>query len=304
MITSKRLEDLEDNLTPQEAIILWMREVHAFASYSGYCDWLLDQPEETFPLIRLPRQVVAAVRNRHKGMPDQAIRDELFQVQKEVVFLYFIHKEMNLRLYLDDEVLRVRAALLAQMLRVLMLEKWARDDLRLERLDLVGTKSSRPTPVERRASERLRVETAQFTDALEAFLARLLIFKDAAEFLSKRYFAGQDLLFPDLADSLDWNLKAVNRMKDACREQIQLVPESDKEFRAYVLRLVSEEGQDDPVPRDATRAREDAYPEVSREARRLAWQVVLSAKTQTLEKLGEARAAEAMAEELIRSLAS
>ena len=304
MITSKRLEGLEGNLTPQEAVILWMREVHAFASYSGYCHWLLDQPEETFPLMRLPRQVVAAVRNRHKGMPDQAIRDELFQVQKEVVFLYFVHKEMNVRLYLEDEALRVRAALLTQMLRVLMLEKWARDDLRLERLDLEGRKRSRPSEREKRLTERLGKERSRFEEELAIFQVRLLTFKEAARLLSKRYFAGQELFFPELAETLTWNLATVKRMKDGYREHVLFPPEQDQGFRAYALWLASDGAQGSPPPARVGEEPEDLEPDVSAEAKRLARQIVVSAKVETLEKLGEQGAAEAMAEDLIRSLAS
>jgi len=46
------------------------------------CRWLLDQPDESYPLIRMPRQVVDAVRARHKGVKDERLRDQFYQVQK------------------------------------------------------------------------------------------------------------------------------------------------------------------------------------------------------------------------------
>ena len=63
MSLSRRLDDLEDHhLTPKEAVICWIREAHQFDSLLDYGRWLLEQPEDAYPLIRMPRQVVAAVR--------------------------------------------------------------------------------------------------------------------------------------------------------------------------------------------------------------------------------------------------
>ena len=61
MTLAKRLCELEDHgLTPQEAMILWMREAHGFGSYERYARWLIDQPDYVYPLIRMPAQVVGA----------------------------------------------------------------------------------------------------------------------------------------------------------------------------------------------------------------------------------------------------
>ena len=46
MTLAKRLTAIEgDNLTPQQAVILWMREAHEFGSWAAYARWLLDQPD-------------------------------------------------------------------------------------------------------------------------------------------------------------------------------------------------------------------------------------------------------------------
>ena len=40
---------------------------------------------------------MTAVRGRNKGTPDQLLRDEFYRVQKDVVFLYHLHKQVNLQ---------------------------------------------------------------------------------------------------------------------------------------------------------------------------------------------------------------
>jgi len=75
-------------------------------------------------------------------------------------------------------------------------------------------------------------------------------------------------------------------------------PESDRELETYVLGLVDGEvrlGQD-----GGATTRDSGLPEVSGSAKTLAEQIILQAKAETLEKLGEHRAAEALAEKLVR----
>ena len=64
----------------------------------------MEQPEDAYPLIRMPRQVVAAVRNRNKGKPDVLLRDEFYRVQKDLVFLYHLHTQVNLQAVQDEDL--------------------------------------------------------------------------------------------------------------------------------------------------------------------------------------------------------
>ena len=132
MTLDRRLDNLEESLSPREVIICWLREVHEFESYASYCRWLLDQPDDAYPLIKLTSQVRAGVRSNHKGTPGVLLKDELRRAEKEVIFLYYVQKELNLRLYMEEEVLRVWAYLLTQKLRLIVQGKAVRDDLHLE----------------------------------------------------------------------------------------------------------------------------------------------------------------------------
>ena len=85
MTLAKRIADMEDHyLSPREAVLLWIKEAHEFGSLERYGGWLLEQPEDAYPLIKMPAQVVAAVRSQHKGVRDEALRDEFYRVQKDL----------------------------------------------------------------------------------------------------------------------------------------------------------------------------------------------------------------------------
>src|SRR5660397_196501 len=113
MSFDKRIADVEDNLTPKEAVIYWMREAHRCDSLLTYGRWLMDQPEDAYPLIRLPKQVVAAIRARNKGTPDSRLGDQFYRVQKDVLFLYHLHNQVNLQALQEEETLRLKVTLLS-----------------------------------------------------------------------------------------------------------------------------------------------------------------------------------------------
>ena len=304
MTIGKRLDDLEDSLTPCEAIICWLREVHEFESYASYCRWLLDQPDDSYPLVKTTRQVRAGVKSGHKGTPDVLLKDEMRRAEKEVIFLYYVQKELNLRLYMEEEVLRVWAYLLTQKFRLIVQGKAVRDDLRLARLGLERGKSRRAGRAEKRATELLVRDKAEFNETQGIFHERLLVPKRAADLLSRRYFAGEELLFADLREAITKHLDTVALLKDLYEDQVvHGAPEGEKEFRAYML-FLGTDGKEGSLPSwpemDPT---EESEPEVSRKARVLATHIVLAARAETLEKLGEERAAEAASDQLLRSLA-
>jgi len=304
MTLDRRLDNLEESLTPREAIICWLREVHEFGSYASYCRWLLDQPDDACPLIKLTSQARAGVKDNRKGTPEVLLKDELRRAEKEVIFLYYVQKEINLRLYLEEEVLRVWAYHLTQKLRLVVQGKGIRDDLHLARLDLDGGRSRRAGKAEKRATELLIRDKAEFQETLRIFHERVLAPKKAAELLSRRYFAGEELLFADLREEINLNLRMVGLLKGLYEEQILFgAPEGEKEFRAYMFYLGTDGNQGSPPSWSETEPLEEGEPDVSGKARELARHIVLAARAETLEKLGEEQAAEAASEVLLRSLA-
>src|SRR5680860_240167 len=53
--------------------------------------------------VQMEAVLVAAVRARNKGTPDLRLRDQFYRVQKDVLFLYHLHNQVNLRA-LDEAI--------------------------------------------------------------------------------------------------------------------------------------------------------------------------------------------------------
>jgi hypothetical protein len=297
MTLTKRLDALEDNLTPQEAVIRWLREAHEFGSSEVYGRWLIDQPDDVYPLIRMPEQVVAAVRNQHKGVKDEALRDEFYRVQKDVLFLYFLHEQAEVRALMDEEAIHLRVIILVKEMRALIKEKHALDQIRLDRVDLGGGTHSKPGKVEKSTRALYDEHVATWPPETEGLLARILAFLGAARMISRRYFAGEDLLYPSTREYLGAALQTIASLKEMYADSILGAPQTDDEFRDYVLALTRgpEESEKNSAPPPG-----GDVPDVTAEARVIAEQWILMARSETLEKLGEHREAEALAVELLR----
>ena len=122
MTLAKRLDAAEHNLSPKELVLLWMREAHSYHSYLSYWDHLRGQPDEAYPLFRLPRQNGEATRSRLKGRPEPQINKAICESEKNLLFLFHLHSQVNERLLQDTEALRLRIALLWALLHELLVQ--------------------------------------------------------------------------------------------------------------------------------------------------------------------------------------
>ena len=66
---ARRLAQLEASLSPQQAVLAWLAEAHAYPTLGEYVRSLLDGPETAWPLVRMPAQVGAAVRATQRRAP-------------------------------------------------------------------------------------------------------------------------------------------------------------------------------------------------------------------------------------------
>jgi hypothetical protein len=300
MTLSKRLDNVEDNLSPREALVRWMRGAHQFESLFDYVRWLMDQPDDVYPLVRMQAQVVAAIRGRHKHVPDLTLRPEFYRAQKEVLFLYYLHEQVNLRFLADKEALALRVVLLIREMRLLIEEERARHQLRLDPVNLGGVKRGKPGKTQEKMTETYRAHLEAWLKETEDVLVRLAEFQEAVRLLSVRYFGGEEMLFPEARESLEWNMQTVGTLKRHYADSVLLgAPGSDEEFEAYILAAVGDGGGAETD--DDTDGCRWALPDLSLGGKALADQFVLMARAETLEKLGEHREAEDVAERLVRS---
>ena len=299
MSLAKRIDHVEEHhLTPREAVICWMREAHQFGSMESYIRWLADQPENLYPLMRMPAQVVGTVRARHRGVPDHKLRGEFNRVQKDVLFLYHLHSQANNRALLDHEAIQLRVIILIKEIRALSTDKHGLNQMRLARVSLEGKKHPRPGRVEQNTKALFQAHADSWLPEAEKVRTRILVFLTAAQMLSRRYLAGEDILYPATRENLTWNLKTITTLREMYLDSILGSPDSDDDFRDYVLEMAADgveaSKQDLPAPAQSPN------PDVTREAKLLAEQWVLMAKSDTLDRLGEHREAEGLAERLMR----
>jgi hypothetical protein len=287
MSMTTRLSSVEDhNLTPREAVILWMREAHEFDSLLAYGFWLLDQPDDAYPLIRMPAQVVAAVRSRHKGKKDHELANEFHQVQRDVLFLYHIHKQLNMRAIADAEARQLKVQMLQEKLKGLINHIYLCNMARLAGFEFPDDLSAAP-PERMKTKDELSVDEEILSWPMEEMLlwGEVMSFKEAERLLSARYFAGEELLYPDVRRTLDATLSFLAGMRTSYQVTLDMrPPESDKEFILWMARDTTEK-REEASPDDA--ADDMPRPRVRRVAQAIAKHVVLVARAEALDDLGE-----------------
>ena len=241
-----------------------------------------------------------AIRARHKGVPDARLRGEVYRAQKDVLFLYHLHSQANIRALMEHEAIQLRVIILVKETRALISEKHGLDQMRLARVDLDGRKHPRPGKVEKSARALYQEHLRTWPPQVDEVRGRISVFLAAAGMLSRRFFAGEDILFPDTRENLDWNLSTIANLSDTYADSLlDGSSESDDEFRDYVLGLLS----DEEMPTKAMPAGLPIMPgakDVACEAKLLAEQWILMARSETLERLGEHGQAEALADQLMR----
>jgi len=119
----RRIEKLETGLTPKQAFILWLQDAHSFNGVKEYVQSLKGQPDDAAPIPRLADQVEAAVKQRLKGQPREEIDKAVRQAYKDVLFLFFLHQQVNSKLCTEERHYWSRCQLLISELKSLMREQ-------------------------------------------------------------------------------------------------------------------------------------------------------------------------------------
>ncbi|MBI4498974.1 MAG: hypothetical protein HY689_13865 [Chloroflexi bacterium] len=125
----RRLEKVEQGLTPLQAVLLWLDEAHQSPSLMTYVRSLLGKPPSAFPLVFLPRQVEQSVREAMKGRKREEVEHRVFQAKRDVAYLFYLHQTMNVRVAEKEEVLAYRAQRLHENLMELLRQEMVSDQM-------------------------------------------------------------------------------------------------------------------------------------------------------------------------------
>ncbi len=152
----RRIEKLESGLTLKQAILLWFQEAHAFETIEEYVSHLKTQPDTAWPIDKLTTQVEEAVKQTLKGQPREEINRAVRQSHKDVLFLFYLHQQVNGKLLSEHRYYWTRVMLLIKEVKSLLREQALDRQMRLNRIR-VGIEMPYPLDSETAAA----VEAAQ-----------------------------------------------------------------------------------------------------------------------------------------------
>jgi hypothetical protein len=174
MTTSKRrLDKVEDSLSPTEAVLRWMGAAHQYRTISAYMDALKDAPDTRYPMMWLPERAAQTVRSARKGERPEVITRAERRAVREVAFLFYLQLQVNTWLWADWRAMCLQLAYVACKLTGLFQEdEPSESDLREARAN----------------AEQVISEFLQWAIAIRK--------------IGDRYYAGTSPLFPGYAEQL------------------------------------------------------------------------------------------------------
>ena len=173
------------------------------------------------------------------------------------------------------------------------------DQLGSGHADLAGARQRRPTKKEQKLTAAYQAQVEAWPKEMGEPHARVLEFHQAIEILSSQYFAGEDLLFPGARDCLSWLLTTIASLESLYADLVlENPPESAEDLEQYFLRHANGRGAVTKSEPAQPSARECSR--ILQGAKRLAEQLILMARSEALDALGEHGTAESLADKLLR----
>lgn len=186
MTFDRRLDKIDETLTPTQLVLRWVAEAHAHESLEAYVRSIIDAPGDQQPLDRLCREAHDGAQARLRGKPAEQVRAAVRSSLRETVFRF----ELVMRIYVTTHELLDRElpihALFAMHLAMLASDhrkERVEDESHLSRLDQC------------RRLTLFRVD-------------ELLASRDARSTVEARYLDGHPALFPDVAAAFEKQLKS------------------------------------------------------------------------------------------------
>ena len=147
----QRVAKLETGLTPKQAILLWFQEAHGFNTIFEYIHHLKSQPDSAAPIPRLTGQVAEAVKQTLKGHPREEVDKAVRQAYKDVLFLFFLHQQVNRKLISEERYFWTQGRFLIAELKSLLREQALGRRMRWNQI-LVGIETPYPLDSETAAA--------------------------------------------------------------------------------------------------------------------------------------------------------
>jgi hypothetical protein len=224
MTLRRRLEGIENNLSPTQRILRWLAEAHASESLEAYVTSLLDLTGNQQPIDRLCHDADAAVRASLHGKRPEVVHAAVRNALLQTVFRY----ELVLRIYVAAHELLDRETLL-EALFASQLALLVRDEC-----------------PQRTADESHLEQLRQCRDLTALRVRELLAAQAARATVETRYLQGQAALFPDVAAAFDDQIRRSQRLAEMTADMAEadgvepLAPDDPDAIALRVDQLVAD----------------------------------------------------------------
>ncbi|MFC1930444.1 hypothetical protein ACFLWE_00940 [Chloroflexota bacterium] len=212
MNQDKRLDKLEQSLTPKQAVIRWMLEAHQHQDLLNYVRSIRRQ--NILPLTCLSEQIDHTVRNSMKGYHKERIHAAVRRAILDATFLFHLHKHVNTGLMTEMRVWDPTRAFLAQRQHTMFVEGLFRTIL-VESADRVDWETSYPLDAETAAAVGHAVlhhvhtwESLEEDDTISGWLYDFLVSQEAKELPFGSYYYEDGLQHPQVTPENDEKLRA------------------------------------------------------------------------------------------------
>jgi len=115
--TRRRLDQLDDSLSPQEAVLRWLAEAHEFPTLPDYVQSLKGQKPSVFPLYRLPEEMESSVRSSMRGEKPGRIYAAVRTAVRDAAFLVYLVTQTNGSVLTEQRANSLNYFLVAQGLK-------------------------------------------------------------------------------------------------------------------------------------------------------------------------------------------
>jgi hypothetical protein len=188
MTLDRRLDKLEEALSPTQLVLRWLAEAHAYGDVPAYVASLLASDPPVAPLDRLAREAVHGARTANRGKRPEVVEAAVRSALRETVFRY----ELVLRINVVAHDLVDREGLIDMALSA--------------RVALVTNQEER----EPKDLEWL----GQLRDLLLSRVGELHATAEARTLVQERYLDGHSALFPDVASAWEEHLRGTQLIAD------------------------------------------------------------------------------------------
>jgi hypothetical protein len=191
--TTRRVAKLEGALQPREAVLAWLAEAQQFPGIVDHARSIADLPVEAAPLSVISARVVGAVREASKGQAREDVERAARRAEGDAVFLFSLVLILNVQAH---ETARVEG------LRATSAFYW------------MGALLGGPhgPPISETDAREQRDAWCLWRSVVDRLTTDARVEAEARTSLERRYFAGHDALFADVASAWAGHVEFVERL--------------------------------------------------------------------------------------------